>query len=198
MMRDPETEGYRVGLRFHLLSTRESFYDELIRSVEPAMKALRAKTGNTALLSVREGDCAYCIHTVEPSTPMKFTARRGTPIPLYAGATGKVLLAYAPPSVLQRVLKRPLVSPRDGKPIDPEVLKKELEGIRCQGFAASREEWMLHAGDVSVPLLDEEGLCVAQLGVAGVAENIFERFDETLKMLKEAAAAFKAGHAIER
>ena len=192
VLQDPVTQGYRVGLRFHLLSNRGALYDALIRTAAPSMRRLMKATGNTAILSVLEGDRGYCIHTEEPPVAMKFTACRGTPVPLHAGATGKVLLAHAPRYVLHRVLARPLLSPRDGTPLDRSALEADLKRIRRQGFASSREEWMPHVGDVSVPLCDELGVCVAQLGVAGVAENIFEQLESTVRLLKETAGSLKA------
>lgn len=185
--RDPGTEGYRPGIRFFLLSQESSFYDELIRAADPEMKDLVRATGNTAILSVAEGDGGLCIHSVEPLSALKVTAQRGMAIPLHAGATGKVLLAFGPREVRERVLASSLRSPRGDGAASREELERELDRIRAQGFALSREEWMAHAGDVSVPLFDGRGIFVAQLGVAGIAEKVFRDFDGTLRLLKQAA-----------
>ena len=189
--RDPLTNGYRPGIRFLLLSSRSSLYDALIRTAEPEMTDLMRSTGNTVTLSVREGCLGFCIFTVEPATPVKFTARRGLSVPLHAGATGKILLAYAPEEIRSRVLSSPLPSPLGGDDADPVRLREDLERIRAQGYAVSREEWMSHAGDISVPLFDGRGIFVAQLGVAGIAESIFGGFDETLRRLLNAAQTIR-------
>ncbi len=184
--RDPLTEGYRPGIRFFLLSGASSFYDELIRTADPEMRELMKTTGNTAILSVTEGTSGLCIHSVEPPASVKFTAHRGMAIPLHAGATGKVLLAHCAPEIRARVLASSLRPPRGDGLVDRTELEKELERIREQGFAFSREEWMPHAGDISVPLFDGRGVFVAQMGVAGLADSIFRDFDGTLRLLKEA------------
>lgn len=185
--RNPGTEGYRPGIRFFLLSQESSFYDELVRTADPEMKDLVRATGNTAILSVVEGDEGLCIHSVEPLSSLKVTAHRGMAIPLHAGATGKVLLAFGPREVREKVLASSLRSPRGTGAGDRIELEKELDRIRAQGFAFSREEWMAHAGDVSVPLFDGRGVFVAQLGVAGIAEKVFRDFDGALRLLKRAA-----------
>ena len=185
--RDPETDGYRPGIRFFLLSNSSSYYDELVRTADPEMRDLVASTGNTAILSVVQGTTGFCIHSVEPEVPVKFTAHRGMTIPLHAGATGKVLLAHCPPGIRSRVLASRLRSPRGGGAVDGKELERELEDIRRLGFASSREEWMPHAGDISVPLFDGRCFFVAQLGVAGIAENVFRDFDGTLRLLRQAA-----------
>ena len=46
---------------------------------------------------------------------------------------------------------------------------------------------MPHAGDISVPVFDRRGEFIAQIGVAGIAENVFRNFDENLRLLREAA-----------
>ena len=190
--RDPLTDGYRPGIRFLLLTNRPSLYDALILTVKPEMDELMNSTGNTVTLSVLEGYRGYCITTVEPATPVKFTARRGLSVPLHAGATGKILLAHAPDEVRSYILSSPLPSPLGAGDIDPVALREELQKIRAQGYSSSREEWMLHAGDLSVPLFDAQGNFVAQLGVAGVAESVFERFDETLRRLRQAAQSIRS------
>ena len=46
---------------------------------------------------------------------------------------------------------------------------------------------MPHAGDISVPVFDRRKEFIAQMGVAGIAENVFRNFDENLRLLREAA-----------
>lgn len=184
---DPATEGYRPGIRFFLLCSKSSFYDELVKKADPEMHALMRRTGNTAVLSVVEGTSGLCIHSVEPLSPVKFTAHRGMTIPFHAGATGKILLAFSSQETRSTVFASSLRSPVNGEEIDKSVLEKELLRIREQGFASSREEWMPHAGDISVPVFDRRGEFIAQMGIAGIAENVFRNFDENLRFLREAA-----------
>ncbi len=184
---DSATEGYRPGIRFFLLGSKSSFYDELVKKAEPEMHALMRGTGNTAVLSVAEGTSGLCIHSVESLSPVKFTAHRGMTIPFHAGATGKILLAYCSSEIRSAVLGSPLRSPLDGEEIDKRALEEELLRIREQGFASSREEWMPHAGDISVPVFDRQKEFIAQMGLAGIAENVFRNFDENLRLLRAAA-----------
>ena len=190
--RDPVTGGYRPGIRFFLLQNTSTFYDELISAADPEMNQLMKKTGNTAILSVLEGSSGLCIHSVEPPASIKFTAHRGMAIPLHAGATGKILLAHCPREIRSRILSSPLQSPLGTETIDRGELERELDSIRAQGFASSREEWMPHAGDISVPVFYGKNMFLAQMGIAGIAENIFRDFEGMLLLLKQSA------HNVER
>jgi DNA-binding IclR family transcriptional regulator len=71
--------------------------------------------------------------------------------------------------------------------VDVLNLRKELEDIRRQGYAYSREEWMEHAGDISVPVFDGRGRFVAQMGLAGLVSSFDGKEETLLRSLKEAA-----------
>ena len=99
--------------------------------------------------------------------------------------------AYAPEEIRSAVLSSPLPSPLGGEDADPARLRDDLDRIRAQGYAVSREEWMPHAGDISVPLFDGRGCFAAQLGVAGIAESVLGGFAETLRRLLGAARSIR-------
>ena len=158
-----------------------------MRSAKEPMRRLVGRTGKTAILSVIEGMGGLCVHTEEPEIAVKFVAREGMSVPLCAGATGLVLLAFCEPSLRERILASPLKMP-DGSEADAPRLRERVAEIRRVGCAHSREEWMANAEDLSVPLYDRRGHFVAQLGIAGVAGTFGNWEAELLPALKSAAA----------
>jgi DNA-binding IclR family transcriptional regulator len=180
--RNAQSDQFRPGVRFFLLHNSKLFHQALVRAAEPEMERLVQETAKTAVLSVLEGSTGLCIHHVEPEGGVKYVAHRGMTIPLYSGATGKVLLAFCQEDERERILSSGL--PEE---IDALKLQKELEVIRCKGYAYSREEWMEHAGDISVPLFDGHGKFVAQLGLAGLVTSFTGQEETLLRSLKEAA-----------
>ena len=180
--RDSLSERFRPGVRFFLLHKGNLFHQSLIRAAAPEMEALVQKTGKTAVMSVLEGSSGRCIHHVEPQQGVKYVAHRGMSIPLYAGATGKVLLAFCPEDERERFLKEELP-----KTVDVSRLRHELDDIRRKGYAYSREEWMEHAGDISVPVFDKRGNFVAQLGLAGLVTSFDGKEESLWWSLKEAS-----------
>ncbi|MFP4482952.1 MAG: IclR family transcriptional regulator [Thermovirgaceae bacterium] len=180
--RDGQSERFRPGVRFFLLHNSKLFHRALVRAAAPQMERLVQETGKTAVLSVLEGSTGLCVHHVEPKRGVKYVAHRGMTIPLYAGATGKVLLAFCPEEERERFLASGL--PGD---VDSMKLREEIENIRCKGYAYSREEWMENAGDISVPVFDGHGKFVAQLGLAGLVTSFNGQEEVLLRSLKEAA-----------
>jgi DNA-binding IclR family transcriptional regulator len=180
--RDDQSEQFRPGIRFFLLHNSNLFHQELIQAAAAEMERLVEETGKTAIMSVLEGSLGLCIHNVEPSRAVKYVAHRGMTVPAYAGATGKVLLAFCREKIRNHILSCEI--PEN---LDRDKLLDQLEEIRRQGYAYSREEWMEHAGDISVPVFDSRGTFVAQLGLAGLVTS-FEGQEETLVgKLKKAA-----------
>ncbi len=180
--RDGQSERFRPGVRFFLLHNSKLFHQALVRAAAPQMERLVQETGKTAVMSVLEGSTGLCIHHVEPPRGVKYVAHRGMTVPLHAGATGKVLLAFCPEDERKRILESGLP---DG--VDVLSLRKELEDIRRQGYAYSREEWMENAGDISVPVFDGRGRFVAQMGLAGLVSSFDGKEETLLRSLKEAS-----------
>lgn len=180
--RDSQSEKFRPGIRFFLLNNKNLFYEEITQVAAPIMRDLVDKTGKTAILSILEGLNGLCIHTVEPPMSVKFVAHKGMVIPAYYGATGKVLLAFCREETRKRML-----SEAKNKGINVPELIEEIDKIRTEGYAYSKEEWIAHAGDISVPVFDRNGNFVAQLGIAGLASDFEGRETELLNIVREAS-----------
>lgn len=157
---------YTPSARLALAARALSDPTPLLRHASPVMRHLAERTGKTALLSVRQGARGLCLHTEEPSVPLKFTARQGMEIPLDKSATGKILAAWAPAEIQKQLIER--VREAEGAPA-AAGLTLELEKARRHGWAFSQEEWISHAADLSVPLFNGRGEAVGQLGLAGLA-----------------------------
>lgn len=176
VVQDSVNGGYRPGMRFFMLSRSPDVFEELVRCARPSMIDLMENTGKTAILSVMDGNRGLCVHTEEPSEAIKFVAHKGMNIPLERSATGFVLLAYCSSERRERVF-----SSLCGKHGSAEVenLRKRIREVQNCGFAHSREEWVPHAEDLSVPVFDSRGGFIAQLGIAGLS-GTFDKINEKL------------------
>ncbi len=185
--RDDQSEQFRTGIRFFLLHKSNLFHRELIQAAAPEMRQLVEETGKTAIMSVLEGSTGLCIHNVEPSrAAVKYVAHRGMKVPVYTGATGKVLLAFCNETRRERILAAELP-----EGVDRKELETQLEKIRRQGYAYSREEWIEHAGDISVPVFDRRRNFVAQLGLAGLATSFASQEENLVGKLKRASETIR-------
>lgn len=185
---DAGTERYRIGLRFLFLYNTDSFYRHFLDTARPVIDGLVEATGQTALISVLDGEEGYCIYAKTPPALLQYAAYPGMRFPIYAGATGKVLLAFAPEAVREKVLSESKVRVAPNTVVDEERLRADVAKIRSDGYAFSTKELQDQTSGVSVPILGRGGELIAQFGVAGPAANFEGRFEEFLSEVKKAAA----------
>jgi DNA-binding IclR family transcriptional regulator len=167
--------GYVLGPRLLIGTTAAVSGEALIRAADPTLRRLVEETGETAVISRRVGLSAVCLHQVESSHPLRVSLEPGASTPLYAGAISKVLLAYAPPDILEEalgpVLPTGAVLPTTGPGSQDEVtLRAELAEIVTAAIARSEGDPISGSVMMAVPILREDGI-VAAVGVVGPASR---------------------------
>jgi DNA-binding IclR family transcriptional regulator len=156
---------YRLGPRL-LIGTESTVSSErLTRHADPILRMLVEETGETAVVMRRVGLSAMCLHQVESRKGMRVVLEPGAMTPLYAGAMSRVLLAFAPPEIVEEVIGQGL------DPITPdtpsqEALRTSLDEIRSAGIAVSEGELVTGAVAMAVPIFREDGI-VGALGLTG-------------------------------
>jgi DNA-binding IclR family transcriptional regulator len=188
VVQDPKTQSYRIGLRLLILANTWRLRFELVRQSREALEELGGESGQTVLLLVREGMSGICLNKVEPRRALKLVADVGKTFPLYAAACGKVLLAYAPSSLREKILASPIQSFTPSTITDPAVLRHEIGTIREKGYAHSRGEMTAGAEEIAVPLLDGEGNLLAALSLAGPCFEMDGRLEEHVHLLRKAVS----------
>jgi IclR family KDG regulon transcriptional repressor len=173
LMRDPATRKYRLGYR--LLYWGKQAQDSLeLRDVSlPVLQDLARSTGETAILSVRDGNEGICLEMVESNQPVRLTMCVGKRLMLHAGASAKVLWAFLPEAEVRRILGEiELAALKPNTITDPDEMYQELASIREQGYATSFEETDSEAMGVAAPVYDYTGQTVAGIGIAAPISRI--------------------------
>ena len=91
-----ENSLYRLGPKLMLLGKIYERTNSLISTARPILRELAASTGESAKLYVIEGDKRICLVREKGPNPLRYHVEEGESFELYAGAGGKVLLAFAP------------------------------------------------------------------------------------------------------
>jgi DNA-binding IclR family transcriptional regulator len=122
---------------------------------------------------------------------MRMNQQLGVSYPAYAGATGKLLLAYLESTELDRYLAGVELQQLTARTIiDRKQLRSDLEIIRQLGISVSRGERVDDAVAVSAPLRDRNARVVAAVTVSGVASRFGrEELLATVRATGECAAA---------
>jgi DNA-binding IclR family transcriptional regulator len=180
-----------LGLRFMDFgqAKQRQVARELEPIAQPVLDALTAATGETALLVMPTGARAIRILSAEPSRELRLSYRPGQVLPLYAGASGKVLLPWLSGSLVESALAQgdgQLLA--DGRRLTALDLRKQIRAIKEAGYCVTLGELDVDAGAVAAPVFLRGGQIFAAISVAGPLAGFDERRTPELVGLVQAAA----------
>ena len=156
---------------------------ELPAETTQMMRDLAARQRETVNLYVRRDIYRVCVAQQESPQPLRHVVRVGDELPLWGGASAKILLRGAPDSLLRRVAR--------GAPDGEERaghLAGEIEAAARQGYAVSHGEREEGLSAVAVPVIGHAGAVVAALSLSGPTIRFpDERVSEFAADLREVA-----------
>ena len=116
--------------------------------------------------------------TVASTSPIEIGVRPGSELSFHASAQGKVLLAFAPRPMQQRVLGRSLQAFTARTIVDVDRVEEELTQTLKRGYAAAPEEAMLGINAVAAPDLQiGSNSCVAAVAIVGSIQFLPEQIN---------------------
>lgn len=170
--KDAERRTYALGYRALLLGDQTRRQSHLIGAAEPVLADLSDRTRENALLLVRDGLQSMCIALRESPQPLRIFAAVGRLGPLYAGGGPKILLAHAPPEVLDAILAEGLQRFTEATVVDADRLRASLDQVRREGIAFSIGELDANTFSIAAPVRDHTGAVVASISVNGPSARL--------------------------
>ena len=181
---------YEVGRRLWQLGLLAPVHRELRDVALPHMQDVLAATGDNVHLAVRDGLEVLYVERIHGNRAVALVSGTGARLPLHATGVGKVLLAEAPPDVLDRVLvDLPAVTPYTVT--RPAQLRQQLAEVRRRGFARTHDEMTLGTASIAVAVRDAAGQTRAALGI--VVTGTRRDLTRQLPALQVAARAIGRG-----
>ena len=173
----------------------------LVLHCRPHMEALRDSTGETIALHALHADRRVQLDQAESKHELRWVSRNTlVPMPLHAGAAGKVLLALLPEADMKRLASRDnLVAFTRRTPRDTATLLREMGRIRMQRYAISLEEVQAGITSLAVPVVSES-FANQPLAVMSLTGPVVRLPEKNLKSLlpKLQVAAKRAADGLER
>ncbi|MFB5934677.1 IclR family transcriptional regulator [Peribacillus frigoritolerans] len=181
---------YRLGLKLLELGNMVSEQLDLRTIALPCMRKLCADINEAVHLVILDGDEAVYIEKVESSQAVRLHTRVGKRSDLYIGSGPKLLLAYLPETERETLMEKMAFTKLTPYTIkNKEILYKEIEQIRCNGYSISKGEQDEETIGISYPVLDYTHKVVAALTVSGPNTRMQEKGEETIrKKTKETAS----------
>ena len=164
---------------------------KLVRLAKKYMGEVGNHIHEHVYVQVRDGMEAICIAHWDCRQLVRVHSKIGVRKPLYVGASGKLLAAFATEEVQDRVLQEEKCRYTKNTIVERDRLEKEFERIRMQGHSVSRGERVIDTVAVAVPIRDAMGAVVATLSVAIPASRSgTDHLDLHIGVLKSTASAF--------
>ena len=142
-----------IGKGAHVLGPRFIEFDRLIRNTDPLLLAAQKiipqlhcafeqwEYGGLLLLSSLYGDKVLCVHQEPLIVDFNVSYTRGRPMPLFYGATSKIILANLPERKLLKLFQNHrLEISQAGLGNEWHQFKGHLENMRSEGYCVSRGE----------------------------------------------------------
>ncbi|HVS49855.1 MAG TPA: IclR family transcriptional regulator [Candidatus Dormibacteraeota bacterium] len=170
--RDPKSAKYRLGQRLPQLASVVTGESDLRSVARPVCAALAGALGETVTLDVLVGDEIVPIEEATASTSVVSVNWLGRRTPVHCTASGKVILAFAPAAVRERLLSRPLERSTPHTITSQGELQAQLEGALKDGFARTYEELEVGLDAIAAPVFAAGGEVVAALDVSGPSHRL--------------------------
>jgi DNA-binding IclR family transcriptional regulator len=165
---DRSTRKYRLGLKLLELGHVVTQQLDLPALALPILHDLMHRSSESARLSIRDGMEGVFISKVETQQSVRLHTPLGQRVPLHAGASMKVLLAFQPQEDIANYIECLDQTPiAPNTIVDPDRLMADLIRIREQGYAVSFSEQSPGAAGVAAPVRDHTGRVVAGITISG-------------------------------
>lgn len=188
VQRGPTETQYMLGHMALVLGLAAQEQVSLARIANKYLAELGERFNENVQVRVRDGLESVTVAKWDSTRGVRVHSELGSRRPLYAGASSKVLLAYAPKEVQTQVLNGPLERFTEKTIARKTKLSSELARIQAEQCAVSLGEVAVDVVAVAAPIWDASGSVTASLGVSIPVSRMPSDFGIWIDSLKSAAS----------
>jgi len=164
VQQDPITRRYMPGANISRLYN--AWRSDLRNISRPHLEALLKETEETICLACPRGLERVYVDALPPPHELCIVPAIGSAAPIYAGASGRVFMAFMPPGDCDRIIKQTgLKAVTPNTVTDEAVYMAQLDKVRERGYAHTTGEALLHSSAISAPVFDADGNLTAAVVV---------------------------------
>jgi DNA-binding IclR family transcriptional regulator len=156
----------RIGTRMAYWAATAVKDLDVLAVVNPVLKEIRDKTGETACFFKVEQNFRVCVAIAETRHALRRDMYIGKVIPLHAGSASRVLLAWNP-ELAEKILAAPLEQLTEFTVTSPEELRRHIARAKADGYAITTGEREDSASGLSAPVFDSAGDVLGALTISG-------------------------------
>jgi len=166
-----EAHRHFLDVRFWTWGVQAARRLPVLDIARPHLASVVKEWSNPASIAVVRGDQTIYLECLTPSNGDAMFNILSYAVPAYACAPGKAILAFSSDETKEAILSCPLKKFTPQTLATREELSRELETVRCQGYAINRGEYYNGRFAAAVPILDYAGLAVAAVSFYGLQDE---------------------------
>ena len=183
----------RLGLRWLRLADAARAGMSEWKGARKVLDELAGATHLTAFLSVPRANEAICIDWARGEATNVLILKPGRALPLYAGAAGRVTLAFGQDDPETYLAMAPFDAYTGRTLMTADKLREDVALTRNQGYVVSDGDVTNGIGALGAPVFwTTGGVFAGGLSIGGLAEDLTDRRDELVAMLLAAASTLSA------
>ncbi|WP_332694402.1 IclR family transcriptional regulator [Bosea sp. (in: a-proteobacteria)] len=171
---DERTQTYALAVGLIELGSAVTAGRELRDIAGPYLTEIAEKTGATSFLWVHISGRALCVDRVRASLPHVDATwfAVGAQAPLNCGGGPRVILAHLDEAQRRQALALELPKRAPASQTDPELLWREAERIRAQGWELAADDFFIGLTGVGVPIFDRAGVLAGALSISSLTSIV--------------------------
>ena len=165
LMRDSNRK-YRLGWKLLEWNNNVMFQKDIYNKALPLVKGLVQRFQGTVHIGMFDKGDVIFVLKVSSADSLEISTYLGARKPAYSTSTGKVLLS-SNPAYLEETISRGLLSQAPNTITDINLLKKDLEIVRKNGYSISNNENDTGTYAIAAPILSYSGQTIAAVNLVG-------------------------------
>lgn len=190
LARNPASGEYSIGARVYALGGTYLIRHQFAHASGPHLRTAADRMQCGAQANERQALTVITVAAIDPPMDIPKTSP-GFTFPVGVAAKGKLLLAFAPEEAREQFLAEPLPAFTKHTTTDPVALREELEIIRADGHAVTREDLQLRVGSAAAAVRDAHDAVVGCVSL--VVRSARMNTDDFVEQLVDSAKVAASG-----
>lgn len=166
--KDLDSNRYYATLRLWEIGIPVLLRNRIVRAARASLKSLRAASGETSVLCIREGNEVIYLDKIESESPIRLSCAIGTRLPLHSVASGRVIAANLNTKEMAEVV----TAYNKADTTDSYDIEERFSQIRKRGYDTSESGYRAGINSIAAPLFGEGGTVSAAIAISGPEERL--------------------------
>lgn len=172
LLRRTTDSGFTLGLGALLLGQSYLEGIDLRTTAAPFLRRVAEQTGLTCHLVVPDGTDIVYVDKVETRGTVRMGSRIGNRLPMRNTASGKAIVAFGEPELLDRVLATAVPRTTPHTIVDDDAWQREIERTHDRGYGIDDRENEPDIRCVGAPILGHANQVVGAMSISGLASRL--------------------------